>query len=156
LIVNIVNEQRDLPLSRESVKKLVFCLLNYLRISCEEFSVYFVTNRRIAKLHEEFFDDPTPTDTISFPLDPLKKKQCAHLGEVFVCPKVALEYSRKNNLDPYEETSLYLVHGILHILGFCDLTPAKKRNMRQKEKECLRILKQNNALLYRRRKITGY
>ncbi len=70
-----------------------------------------------------------------------------HLGEVFVCPKTALEYVQKKGGNPYLETSLYLVHGILHLLGYDDLTPKERTKMRQQERSVLKMLKSKKALL---------
>ena len=38
---------------------------------------------------------------------------------------------------PHEELILYLVHGLLHLCGYDDLTPAERRIMRAREKEIL-------------------
>jgi probable rRNA maturation factor len=123
--------------------------LRALNVEADEISVHFVTQKKICDLHAEYFDDPTPTDTISFPLDyPSKNSQGhVHLGEVFVCPKTALEYVQKKGGDPYIETSLYLVHGILHLLGYDDLTPKERKEMRKQERFALKMLKSKKALL---------
>ena len=130
----VTNSQKDLSLSAPTVRKVVRKLLAHLKVRCDEIDIHFVTKNAIAKLHEEHFDDPTPTDTISFPLDE------THLGIVFVCPAVAKEYAAAHNLDPTAETTLYLIHGILHLLGYDDLTPKDRRRMEQKERACLRFL----------------
>jgi len=131
LIIHIDNHQKDLPIDERSVSGIVGDLCVFLKISCREISIYFTTKKLITELHREFFQDPTPTDCISFPVDD------EHLGEIFVCPKVALEYARKKGLDPWRETILYLVHGILHLIGYDDLTAPKKRRMRVMEKKCM-------------------
>jgi probable rRNA maturation factor len=113
------------------IRSLVQSVLQYQTSLCREVSIYFVTERRICDLHLEFFNDPTPTDCISFPID------SDLLGEVFVCPKTALRYSTKHSLDPYEEVALYVIHGILHLMGYDDLEPSQRRIMRKKEKLCM-------------------
>jgi len=115
--------------------------MQHLKCSHEEVSVYFVTTKQICALHDEFFNDPSPTDCISFPIDE------HHLGEIFVCPETALTYAKKHNLDPRKELTLYLVHGILHCLGFDDLTPPEKRRMRKKEKHCMHFLEAHKLIL---------
>lgn len=105
--------------------------------------MYLVSAKAITELHDEFFDDPTPTDCITFPLDD------SHLGELFVCPRAAVEYARKHKLPPYEELTLYLVHGILHCIGYDDLTPNQRRAMRKKEKSCMQFLKAHSLVLRR-------
>lgn len=130
-MISVYNRQKDLRLNKSKVKALVEAVLHFEEVSCEEVSVYFVTKKKIKELHEEFFQDPTPTDCISFPLNAI------HLGEIFVCPKVAMEYAEQSNLDPFIETSLYIVHGLLHLMGFDDLQESERRIMRKKEKECM-------------------
>jgi probable rRNA maturation factor len=130
-LVRLANRQKDLKMSMPQVRALVQAVLKSQNIHCDELSVYFVTERRICNLHIQFFNDPTPTDCISFPID----QQL--LGEIFVCPKTALRYCASRRQDPYEEVALYIIHGILHLLGYDDLEPSKKRIMRKKEKTCM-------------------
>ena len=143
---HLYNEQRDLPIALASVKKSLSTLLPYLEVECEELSLYFVTRKRISELHAEFFDDPSPTDCITFPIDPLP--QVGHLGEVFVCPAVAIDYANQWGFDPYQEVTLYVIHGLLHLLGYDDLTPGKRRTMRKKEKLCMDHLMAHQQLIH--------
>lgn len=111
---------------------MVSSVLKYLDVECEEVALYFVSTKTICELHDQFFQDPSPTDCISFPLGK------PHLGEIFVCPQAAIDYGA-----PYPETTLYIIHGLLHLIGYDDLNPKDKRVMRKKEKSCMAHL---NAL----------
>ncbi len=93
--------------------------------------VHFVSVSEICDLHDQFFQDPTPTDCITLPVDDLSDDPETYcmLGDVFVCPKVAIEYASANGEDFYRETTLYVVHGILHLMGYDDMD----------EKECVRM-----------------
>lgn len=108
---------------------------------CSEVSIYFVTKEAIGQIHRQFFQDPSPTDCISFPLSG------DHLGEILVCPAMAIQYAKKRKLDPYKEASLYIVHGLLHLLGYDDLEEKTRRTMRKKEKSCIRHLYEHRKLL---------
>lgn len=132
--IDIVNRQKELSIKKSSVRKLVQSLLEYLEIDCEEIAIYFVSEQKICALHDRFFNDPSPTDCISFPVDEQT------LGEIFVCPKTAVDYASKKGLDPYEEAALYIIHGILHLIGYDDLEAKERRTMRKKEKSCMRHL----------------
>ena len=129
--IHVHNAQKDLKLSKKAVRSLVETVLEYLGSQHTEVSIYFVTQAKICALHDQFFQDPAPTDCISFPLDD------EHLGEIFVCPKAALDY---DGSDPYQEVALYVIHGILHCLGYDDLEPIAKRAMRKKEKSCMALI----------------
>lgn len=141
------NSQKDLSISASSVKQLVTSLLKHLKIVCDEVSFHFVTTRRISQLHKDFFDDPTTTDCITFPIDFQEIDHFRVLGEVFVCPKTAIDYADRKNTDPYVETTLYVVHGILHLIGYDDIAPKDRTSMRKKERQCMKFLQENNLVL---------
>ncbi len=132
--ISIYNRQKDLKIDKGSAATLVRATLLHLKKKYNEVAIYFVTEKKISEIHGQFFQDPTPTDCISFPIDE------EHLGEVFVCPAVAIQYAEKKGLDPYKETSLYMIHGLLHLIGFDDLEAKAKRSMRRKEKSCMHYL----------------
>jgi probable rRNA maturation factor len=129
LKVYVYNTQADLPIRSASIQKLVRFVLREKAISCQEIAIHFVTKRKIAALHAKFFDDPTPTDCITFPMDE------EFLGEIFVCPKVAIEYDPKN---PEQETALYIIHGILHLLGYDDRKPKPRARMHREQNRLLK------------------
>lgn len=143
MITTIYNKQKDLSLSLSNIRLMIPFLLRNLEIATDEVIIHFVSKSAISKLHDEFFSDPTPTDCISFPLDCPKNTSTNSkhkiLGEVFVCPKVAIEYALEHGLDPHLETKLYIIHGILHLIGYDDLDSSSRRKMRQMEKKCLKI-----------------
>lgn len=139
--LHLHNRQKDVSIPAKAVRHIVEELFSYLGISQTEMSLYFVSKREIARLHDQFFQDPSPTDCMSFPLeDPV------HLGEIFVCPKVAIEFVEKNGGNIKEEIVLYIVHGILHLIGHEDLDPKPRRKMRKEEKRCLQHLQDRKLL----------
>lgn len=138
----VFNRQKDLKLSSRKVKALVGAVLSHEKVECGEVSLYFVSEKVICDLHDDFFQDPSPTDCISFPLETVPLS-----GEVFVCPKTAVMYAGKKGLDPYEETALYIVHGLLHLMGYDDLAITERRTMRKKEKSCMGRLTSLNISL---------
>lgn len=141
------NTQKDLKISASSVKELVISLLQKLGSQCHEISIHLVTTKKISKLHLDFFQDPTTTDCITFPIDADSNDPYIVLGEVFVCPKTALDFAAKRNKDVYEESTLYIVHGILHLLGYDDIDPKDRKLMRKKERECMKFIHEHNLLL---------
>lgn len=141
--VLVYNQQRDLSISKRSVKPIVEAILSLYKRSTDEVAVYFVSTKRISSLHNDFFDDPTTTDCISFPFDQDEHSPTLPhmLGEVFICPKTAQTYvSSKRKKDVYWETTLYLVHGLLHLMGYDDTTPALRRQMKTQEARCMKHL----------------
>ncbi len=144
MITIIHNKQKDLPLSLATIKKMVPSLLESLGMFTDEVSIYFLTKTEMGKVHASFFNDPSPTDCMSFPMDPPipeKKNDIPHvLGEIFVCPQVAIEYAEINALDPHKETMLYIIHGLLHLLEYKDEDPSSRKIMRSMEQKCLKLV----------------
>lgn len=133
MIIRIYNKQSSLKICARQVRKIIKAVIEEEGQSCEEVSVYFVDTPAICQLHEQFFQDPSPTDCLSLPMDQEEESPYRLLGEVFVCPATALEYAAQHGLDPYQETTLYIVHGLLHLMGYDDLTAKERKKMRGAE-----------------------
>jgi len=101
-----------------------------------ELSVVFLTDAALAQLHADFLDDPTTTDVITFEGD----RTLGTAGEICVSADTAAAYARAHRRDFSTELTLYLVHGWLHLAGYDDLQPAKKRRMRAAEARCQKLL----------------
>lgn len=141
--ITITNSQKDLSLSIRDCKRNVLHLLTYLDIITDELIIHFVTEKKICQIHELLFNDPSPTDCISIPIDSASDTGSGYhiLGEIFVCPKTAKLYAEKNKLDSCEEVMRYVIHGLLHLIGYDDMTVKDRRVMKKKEEECLLIIK---------------
>lgn len=107
-----------------------------------ELSVVFLTDAALAKLHADFMGDPSPTDVITFEGEPA----AGLAGEICVSVDMAARVARERKTDFAGELTLYLVHGWLHLAGYDDLQPAKKRRMRAAEARAMKLLRQSGAL----------
>lgn len=107
-----------------------------------EFSIAFLTKEEISRVHNQFMDDPTVTDVITFPGEP----EYDMAGEICVCPEVAYEYTLANGGDFATELALYLAHGYLHLCGFDDIDDPDRVEMRAAEKVAITTLQSRNAL----------
>lgn len=140
--ITVYNTQKDLSFSLKKCKQHLVLLLAHLKIATDELIVHFVTGKKICALHQQLFDDPSFTDCISVPIDaPGAKRSGYHLlGEIFVCPKAAILYAEEHEIDPHEEMMRYVIHGLLHLIGYDDMTVKDRRVMKKKEEECLQLL----------------
>ncbi len=143
--VIVYNEQTDLLINPTTAEPVVRYVLEKEQIKADEVVVFFVSEEVICELHRDFFNDPSPTDCITFPLDDM----C--LGEVFICPKIALDRQASADEEvadtPYQETTLYLIHTILHLIGYEDTEPVKRAVMHERQQLYLNELIQKNLLL---------
>lgn len=113
----------------------------------DELSVVFLTDAALSQLHADFLADPSPTDVITFSGDPAQ----GTAGEICVSVDAALRQispitDRPSPITFSTELTLYLVHGWLHLAGFDDLRPAKKRQMRRAEARAMKLLQSAKAL----------
>lgn len=105
--------------------------------------VVFVDDDTIAGLHRDHFGDPRPTDVITFPIDDDADQSArgsavsAILGEIVVSADTAQREAARRGLSPDREAALYVIHGVLHLLGYDDTTPEARREMRRAEKKYL-------------------
>ncbi|AHF91582.1 hypothetical protein OPIT5_16465 [Opitutaceae bacterium TAV5] len=115
-----------------------------------ELSLVFLTDAALARLHADFLDDPSSTDVITFEappsLSPGDSAGTGAAGEVCVSADTAARYAAEHGRDFSEELTLYLVHGWLHLAGYDDLQPVKKRRMRAAEKRAMTLLREAGAL----------
>ena len=105
-----------------------------------ELSIVFLTDDALAGLHGEFLGDPTATDVITFEGDP------AHGVAGEICLSADAATRQRGRRDFAAELTLYLAHGWLHLAGYDDLVPAKKRRMRAAEARALRLLRAADAM----------
>jgi probable rRNA maturation factor len=101
-----------------------------------ELSIVFLSDAALAKLHADFLSDPTPTDVITFEGDPT----LGVAGEICVSVDTAARYARLHRGKFSRELLLYVIHGWLHLAGYDDLQPVKKRRMRAAETRALGLL----------------
>ena len=80
----------------------------------------------IAKVHGEFLGDPTPTDVITF-----------EHGEILIGVPIAAANARKFHHSASNEVALCAIHGLLHLLGYNDLTEKDRIIMRRRQDEIL-------------------
>lgn len=146
MIVDVDDNQEDLQLDIASVAPLAEAVLELEGARANELSVQFVDAVACSEIHARHFNDPSITDCMSFPMDP-PDSEYRVLGDVVVCPHVAIDYCAEHGGDPREETSLYLVHGILHLLGYNDIGEDDRAAMRAAEERHMDNLRHNQLML---------
>jgi len=109
-------------------------------------SVVFCDNKFISKLNRKFFKKSRATDVISFPLrDDAASK---YLGEIVISVEQAKRMCNFYGKKWREELTLYLIHGILHLMGYNDIKKKERAVMERKQEEILsKILKKRKKIV---------
>lgn len=115
--------------------------------NCDEASIHFLDNPMMCEMHDKYFGDPSPTDCISFPLKSQGKDPYRILGDVFVCPNTAKEYVAIHGGEVYEEVALYIVHGLLHLMGYDDIDEQDEKKMRAAESRHMQNINRKGLML---------
>ena len=95
-------------------------------------TIYITTNAEIRKFNRMFHATDAPTDVLSFPSD-----ESDYLGDIVISYDRAKVQARDAGWRIADEIDLLAVHGILHLLGYDDLTPRKRVKMWQKQEKIL-------------------
>ncbi|MCM8826225.1 MAG: rRNA maturation RNase YbeY [Candidatus Omnitrophica bacterium] len=142
--MEIKNLQNLKRINQSEISLIVERLLNLLSIEDKYISLVFCDNRFIKKLNYLYFGKDLPTDVISFNLQ--DKFNPNYLGEVIVSVEEALVNSKVYGTDWKEEIILYIIHGLLHILGYDDNSIKNKKIMEAKQRELLHSLYNSKQL----------
>lgn len=143
--IRISNLRKGLKIDRPALRRMIAALDAETPWTCPpgELSLVFVDTAEIIRLHDEFLEDPTVTDVITFPGDtqddPTDPEPFA--GEICVCADQAVREAPRHGFTPDDELTLYVVHGWLHLAGHCDLSDEPRAAMRDAEKACLAMLR---------------
>ena len=100
-----------------------------------ELGVTFIDEGPMADLHIKWMDEPGPTDVLSFPMDELRPGSDMSnpsegiLGDIVVCPQVAIKQAIVANHETMNEILMLVTHGMLHLVGFDHAKPEEEAEM---------------------------
>lgn len=107
-----------------------------------------VDNRRIQELNRLYFGVDAPTDVISFSLlegrpgrvePPIRGESLpVLLGDIVISIEQAAGQASEYGHCLLDELALLVAHGVLHLLGYGDESPAQRAEMRRLEGAALR------------------
>jgi len=143
-----VDNSSNFSIDEVNVKRYITQMLKFLKVNTKsDVSVLFVNEDEMTKQHVRWMNEPGPTDVMSFPMDnillqnsKLRKKQ-AILGDIIICPAVALKDSKEQGLNPAYHLVFLLAHGILHLLGQDHQEDSQRIFMQKREQGIMDFLK---------------
>ncbi len=154
----IVNRQRTKKINRRRLKHFTQALLAELKVEAVELEINLVAAPEITRLNETFLHHAGSTDVIAFDYrlgvppssgnfaaspagrNRLKPGHRTLHGEIFICVEEAILQARRFGTSWQSEIVRYLIHGILHLLGFDDANAGARRKMKREENRLLRRL----------------
>jgi probable rRNA maturation factor len=154
-----VNEQSDVDIELERWRLLALDALTAEGVrGGAEINVFFIDVDAMTELNSDHMGKTGPTDVLAFPLDGNDVLEMqgpgavsrgpsrphidmddipTMLGDVLLCPHVALQQAPTHAGTLDDEIALLLVHGILHVLGYDHDTDEATARMRSRERAIL-------------------
>jgi len=129
-MICVLNRQRRIPLNLRWLREGAEAAMPLCREVCDdgrfalrslaEIDVAIVSDAVIARIHEEFMGIEGATDVITF-----------EHGEIVMSAETARVNAVHYDHSIEEELLLYTIHGLLHLNGFDDQTPADAARMKR-------------------------
>lgn len=141
--IAISNEQQDLSIDTEQLQKTVTHVMQTCTINKGTISIAVVDDNAMRALQQQYYGVKEVTDVLSFDLREKTSGPQSDRAldcEVVVNAQRARQAAQKRNQDPQAELNLYIVHGLLHQLGFDDQDNNSAEIMHQKEDQLLEEL----------------
>lgn len=131
-----INNESTIEVDEQRVLRLTQFAFGELHIHPKtELAIQFVDEPAMEVLHIQWMDEPGPTDVLSFPMDELRPGSESEitpaglLGDIVICPQVAIKQAATSGHEPINEILLLATHGILHLLGFDHAEPDDEKEM---------------------------
>lgn len=134
--VVITNRQRDRKVDSRRVRAVAEAALAEAGQGAE-LGIHFVSAKRSAEVNWQFLQHEGPTDIITFDHGGTPERL---FGEMFICVPEAVRQAAEFGTTWEAELLRYVIHGILHLRGYDDLDPVKRRVMKREENRLVRKL----------------
>ena len=145
----IVNKQRKIKINKANLQNFAnTAAAEISETNGRNFTVAFISDKRMRELNQSFRRKNSTTDVLSFPFEADEfeiESESAdfagdYLGDIVISAEQARKQSEENNLDFEIETKQLILHGILHLCGYDHETDNGEMNRRElKLREILKI-----------------
>jgi probable rRNA maturation factor len=145
VLLVMANRQQTKPLALRQLRPIVLALFDELKLQRAELGIHFVSPRTMARVNWQYLQHEGSTDVITFDhrepgeATPEATAPSIH-GELFICVADAVAQAKEFGATWQAEVVRYVVHGVLHLLGYDDLAPAPRKLMKREENRLVKRL----------------
>ena len=139
MFIDIRNTQNKIKIDKKKLTACARFVLSSMGEKKAELSILFVDDEYIKKLNWKYRKVKNKTDVLAFPMRESSgvSKDSPLLGDVVISVETAKREAKKRKTLLQKELDIYLVHGILHLLGYNDVKFRDKKKMRGMEDKIL-------------------
>ena len=134
--VNNLNSRKRID--KTAVKKAALSVMRGFKKKNVAADITFVTDKKITQLNKKYMKRNKPTDVLSFLMTEKTFPEQAIFGDIYISSDMAAANALSFNNSFGGEIALYVIHGVLHMLGFRDKTSKEKKVMRGLEEKFLK------------------
>jgi probable rRNA maturation factor len=142
--VTLLNRQRSKSIDTRLLKKITLALFAELNLSGAELGVHLVGARKMAQVNWQFLRHEGSTDVLTFDhgdaMEAVGSANRRVAGELFISVDDAVRQAAEFGATWRSEVVRYVVHGVLHLVGYDDLRPEPRRAMKRAENRLVRRL----------------
>ncbi|PQJ33379.1 rRNA maturation RNase YbeY [Salinibacter sp. 10B] len=134
--LSLEHDHSSLALDDEVLTRLIRHVVEAEEASLLHVSVVLSGHDTVRRLNQSYLDHDYNTDVLSFSLRETEDADEVE-GEVYVDLDTAAERHEEFDTTFEREAYRYVVHGVLHLLGYDDATDEGQKRMRAKEDQYL-------------------
>lgn len=140
--ITVENLQKKIPINQKKITKAALCALSQEKAKeSGEITVSFVDDRKIKELNLRYVGKNSPTDVLAFnntgAFQGARRIRPGLFADIVISTDTAARNARIFKTSSSYELYLYVVHGMLHLLGYDDRTKKDKLIMRKKEESLM-------------------
>jgi len=133
----IEHDHPSLDLDEKTLDRLIRYTVDAEGASLVHVSLVLTDHETVRRLNQDYLDHDYNTDVLSFSLRTEDEAADAVEGEVYVDLDTAAERHEEFDTSFEREAYRYVVHGVLHLLGYDDATESGQEAMRVQEDDVL-------------------
>lgn len=130
--INVLRSSARCAVSAARIKKVVRHVLRAEKIISADLAFLFAGSAFVKRLNRRYAGREDVTDVLAFDMS-CAPASFGIFGDVVVCVDVARSVSKELGVPFDEEVRRYLIHGVLHLIGYDDLTARQRRLMHRRQ-----------------------
>lgn len=135
ILVEVTNQFRGQRIDAKRLCNAVQLVLKGEGVKQADISLAIVDDPTISELNQRYLGHKGPTDVISFSLQEKARAITGAIdGEIVISAETAVSAAQRFGSSMADELLLYVIHGTLHLVGYDDLSAAKRKIMHRQER----------------------
>ncbi|KAA3617356.1 MAG: rRNA maturation RNase YbeY [Calditrichaeota bacterium] len=135
--IEIFQPDPDFNLSEKQIEDIVKQTCSEVNLKAKYCHFIFVDDKTLAEMHDQYLNDPSPTDVITFDLGENDVE-----GEIYISTDRAQAQAKRYNVSYKDEITRLIIHGLLHLAGYDDIDEEDRKQMKAVENRLVDIYRE--------------